>query len=214
MKRMFSSFFMLLITVFTYAQAYEGTVDYQRSQQPAAVIELPYAPDIVKAAMNDYLSKKGRSKGNDLRGFSTFRNTLPMPGDSVNADLYFKVERKSRKEKQNSIISLLLTTPKEGQTGTNNMHYLNMEEAKTYLNDLAPAIEAYNLELQIKDQNEAVIKEEAKYKKLADEGKDLEKKRLNIEKKIEENKQEQQKQMNEVENQKQKLAVKVSERKL
>ncbi|HSC36485.1 MAG TPA: hypothetical protein VLD19_01390 [Chitinophagaceae bacterium] len=213
MKRTISSFCMLFIAGMIYGQAQEGTVEYQKNQQPAAVIELAYTPDIVNAAMNDYLSKKGKSRGTDLKGFTTFRNTQLVQADSVNADLYFKVERKSRKEKEVSVVSLLLTAPKEGTGVPDNKHYLNMEDAKAYLNGLALAIEAYGLESQIKMQNEAVIKAESKYKSLADDGIDLQKKKESYEKKIEDNKRDQQAQLAEVENQKQKLAAWVNRRK-
>ena len=213
MKRTFLSLCMLFITGLIFGQAQEGRVEYQKSQLPAAVIELPYAPDIVSAALNDYLSKKGKSKGNDLKGFTTFRNTQLAQNDSANADLYFRVERKGKQDKETSIVSLLLTMPKEGEVTANKVHYLNMEQAKTYLNELVPAIEAYNLEMQIKDQNQAVIKAESKYKSLADDGADLEKKRVTIEKKIQDNKNEQQAQGTEVGNQKQKLMAWISQRK-
>lgn len=211
MKKISLSLTLLVFTTIVHAQASEGTVAYQKSQQPAAVIELPYSPDVVNAAMKDYLSKKGRSKGNDLKGFTTYRNTHLRPNDSANADLYFKVDRKSRQEKETSVISLLLTLPKEGTTG--NVHYLNMEQAKGYLNELAPAIEAYSLELLIKDQNEKVIKAESKYKDLSDETIDLEKKRMGIEKKLLENNYETKTQVTEVETQRQKLSSLVSQRK-
>lgn len=38
-----------------------------------------------------------------------------------------------------------------------------MEQAKTCLNELVHAIEAYNLEQQIKDQNAEVVRAEFKY---------------------------------------------------
>jgi hypothetical protein len=66
----------------------------------------------------------------------------------------------------------------------------------------------------IKDQNDAVTKSEAKYKSLVNEGDDLEKKRTAIEKKIADNKNDQRQQLKEIENQKQKLAEWVSQRKL
>ncbi|MFL5788763.1 MAG: hypothetical protein ACJ748_11965, partial [Flavisolibacter sp.] len=94
-----------------------------------------------------------------------------------------------------------------------NLHYLSMEDGKNYLNGLATAIEAYNLELTIKDQNDAVIKAEAKYKKLTNEGDDLDKKRADLDKKIADNKNDQMQQMKEVENQKQRLAQWVGQRK-
>jgi len=212
MKKTIPFFAILLISVFGYGQAYESAVQYQNKLQPAAVIELPYPPSVVDAAMSDYLSKKGKSRSNDIKEFITFRNTQPVQNDSVNADLYFKTEHKSKKEREVTVVSLLLM-PIEAQTNTGNLHYLTMDDAKDYLNGLATAIDAYNLELTIKDQNDAVIKAEAKYKSLANEGEDLENKRISIEKKIADNKNDQQQQLKELENQKQRLTQWVGQRK-
>ena len=212
MKKIILVVFVVSISVFSYAQAYEGGVEYEKKVQPAAVIELAYSPSVVNAAMNDYLSKKGKSRRDDIKGFSTFRNTEPVPGDSVNADLYFKTERKSRKEKEVTVVSLLVM-PTEQQANANNLHYLNMNDAKDYLNGLASAIDAFSLELTIKDQNHAVIIAEAKYKILTSEGGDLENKRTAIEKKIADNKNDQQQQLKEIGNQKQKLTQWIGQRK-
>jgi hypothetical protein len=212
MKKIILFLSILVISVLSYGQSHEGTVQYQKQLQPAAIIELPYPPSVVNAAMDDYLSKKGKSRGNDVKGFNTFRNMQPLQNDSVNADLYFKTERKSRKEKEVTVISLLVL-PNEQQTNAGNLHYLDMNDAKDYLNGLAIAIDAYNLELTIKDQNDAVIKAEAKYKSLTNEGEDLENKKTVIEKKIADNKNDQQKQLKEIENQKQKLTQLITERK-
>ncbi len=212
MKKTIPFFAILLISVFGYGQAYESAVQYQNKLQPAAVIELPYPPSVVNGAMSEYLSKKGKSRSNDIKGFITFRNTQPVQSDSVNADLYFKTEHKSKKEKEVTVVSLLLM-PIESQINTGNLHYLTMDDAKDYLNGLATAIDAYNLELTIKDQNDVIIKAEAKYKSLANEGEDLENKRTSIEKKIADNKNDQQQQLKEIENQKQKLTQWVGQRK-
>lgn len=205
--------FFLLLSIFSlgYGQAYESSVQYQNKAQPAAVIELPYPPSVVNAAMTDYLSKKGRSKANDIKGFTTFRNTQSVSVDSSNADLYFKTERKSRKENDVTVISLLVMP--NADTSTSNIHYLNMDNARTYLDDLAIAINAYDLELKIKEQNNAVIKAEAKYKSIASEGEDLEKRRTELDKKIADNKDNLQRQSIEIENQKQKLTQWVAQRK-
>jgi hypothetical protein len=212
MKKTILFFSILLVSLLCYGQAQEGTVEYQKRLQPAAVIELPYPPSVVDAAMNDYLSKKGKSRKDNVKGFSTFRNTDPVQSDSINADLYFKTERKSRKEKEVTVISLLVM-PAEEQNNTSNLHYLKMDDAKNYLNELASSISAYNLEQTIKDQNDAVIKAETKYKNLVSDGNDLENKRAAIEKKIADNKNDQQQQLKEIENQKQKLSQWVGQRK-
>jgi hypothetical protein len=212
MKKIILLLSILLVSVLVYGQAYEGAVQYEKGLQPAAVIELPYPPSVVNAAMDDYLSKKGKSRANDIKGFSTFRNTQPVQNDSVNADLYFKTERKSRKEKEVTLVSLLVL-PNAQQADAGNLHYLDMNDAKDYLNGLSLAIDTYNLKLTIKSQNDAVIKAEAKYRSLTNEGEDLENKRAAIEKKIANNKTDQQQQLKEIENQKQKLAQWVSQRK-
>jgi hypothetical protein len=178
--------------------------------QPAAVIELPYPEDVIAAALKDYLSRKGKSKVNDLKGFTTYRNTQPTQNGTENADLYFRIDRKSKQEKETSTVYLLLT-PIEGTTS--NLHSLNMEEAKTYLNELVTTIEGYNLEQKIKEQNKMIIDAEAKHKRLLNDGFNLERKRLELIQKISDNQLQQQAQGLEVQNQKQKLAEMVSRRK-
>lgn len=201
------------ITVSVYAQATEGTVRRQRTEQPAAIIELPYSSDIVKEALNDYLSKKGKSKGTDLKGFTTFRNTQSLTSGNDNADLYFKIEQKSRQDRGFTIVSLLLTKPTDEKGAATELNYLNMEQAKAYLNGLTPAIEAYNLELMIKEQNQVVIKSESTYKTQFNSGTELEQKRTELETRILENKTEQEKHLADVNTQKQKLTDLVNRRK-
>jgi hypothetical protein len=88
-----------------------------------------------------------------------------------------------------------------------------MQEAKDFLNELIPVMDAYNLELRIKDQNDLVSKEEKKYKNLVEDGNDLDKKRASIENKISDNKKDQMKQGSIVDQQKQNLASLVNQRK-
>lgn len=211
MKRTFILLCMLSASIVMYAQAREGSVVSQKKQQPAAILELPYPADLVNAALNDHLSKKGRSKSTDMKGFTTYRNTQPVQSDSVNADMYFKVERKSRQEKGSTIVSLLVNSPSVGTA--DSVRYFAMEQAKAYLNELVPAIDAYGLELAIKDQNELLVKAESKLRGLVSEGKDLEDKRTSIEKKIADNKAVQEFQVNEIEAQKRKLGDLVAQRK-
>ncbi|RYZ62472.1 MAG: hypothetical protein EOO14_02165 [Chitinophagaceae bacterium] len=213
MKKFFSAALLFLLAHAAIAQATESTVKVSRDLQPAAAIQLPYSPEVVSGALADYLSKKGRSKATDIKGFTTFRNLQASANTGENADLFFKVERKSRQEKGSTLLSLLLTAPKEGDVAGANLHYLTMEEAKAYLNNLVPAIEAYNLEQNIRQQNAVIIKAEARYKDLAADGVALDRKKLAIEKSITENQMALQSQEREVALQKQKLAGLVGQRK-
>ena len=168
MKRTFLLFPMLLLLGIVYGQAKDGIVVYKKTHQPAATISLPYEPEVITAAMDDHLSKKG-SKSNDVKGFKTFRNTQFVQGDSMNADLYFKVIRNNRSEIGASIIYLMVGMPNEAIATRNQETHFTREHAKEYLNKLMPVIEAYNLELLIKQQNETVIKEEERYNKLVED---------------------------------------------
>jgi hypothetical protein len=136
-----------------------------------------------------------------------------VQSDSVNADLYFKIERKSRKEKQLTVVSMLLTAP-DAASAPSNLHYMNMQEAKDYLNGLVQNIDRYDMDQKIKAQNQLLIKTETKFRNLVNDGQDLQKKKANIEKNIAENIQEQQVLAAEVDKQKQILDAMVAKRQL
>src|SRR6476620_5015337 len=99
MKKLLIAALTLLIAGFTYGQqqATEGRSEFQKTQQPAAVITLPYQDDVVEKAIADYMSRKG-IKGNSSNGYKLYRNYKLGTSDQP-SDLYFKVDRKSRSEK-------------------------------------------------------------------------------------------------------------------
>lgn len=178
------------------AQAYDGTVDYQKSKQPTAVIELPYPPGVVEDAIKDKLKRMGYT-GKESKGFITFKGVRDSAGKEM--DYVLKVERKSRKEKDESVIYLFGqgTAVDMSKSGLGS----DMDYFKTTLNNMQPDIEAYNLEVQIADQEETVKKAQKKYDNLQDDQKSLEKKLKKLQDDIEDNKKDQAKQKAEIENQ-------------
>jgi hypothetical protein len=212
MKRTFLLWPMLLLAGCVFGQAKDGIVVYKKTHQPAATISLPYEPEVVTAAMDGYLSKKGL-KSKDLKGFKTFRNTQFVQGDSMNADLYFKVTRNNRSQIEASIIYLMVGMPNENIEKRNQETHFTRQQAKEYLNNLVPVIEAYNLELLIIQQNETVIEEEKRYNSLVDDGADLNKRKTDNVQKLQRNQHDQDKQNEEVEKHKQALAYLISQRK-
>jgi len=203
---------LLLAVSFLFGQSNEGLVTYQKKQQPAAVISLPYSVELINMVMSDYLSKKG-SKASDIKGFKTYRNTRLMDNDSTSADLYFKIDPANTKDKVQSTVYLMVGVPNEDVANRNPGAQFNMEQAKNFLNNLIPVMESYKLEIQIRDQNDLVIREEKKSKSLTDDGLDLSKKKFDLDRKVEGNKQDQEKQNAEVEKQKQALALLINQRK-
>ena len=206
MKKILSTLVLLPCTLLLYGQAKVGTVGSLKDQKRAAVIEFPYSTGMVQAGMKDCLSKRGKLRAADQKGFTVFLNSLPIQPGNDNADLYFKVEKKD-KANDTSIVSLLLEAPKEKSDSGTAIHLFTMEGAIAYLDGLVPAIAAFDLEFRIKSLNEILVKAESRYDDLMKEGASLEKKKTDLEEKIRENKDLQQAQAEELLRQKQALAA-------
>jgi hypothetical protein len=202
MKKVFSFYIAFAATGMLYAQpqAAEGTIEFQKTQQPAAVIELPYAENVVEKAIADYMSRKG-SKGSDSKGFKTFRSYRLRDSQDFTSDLYFKIDRKSRKEKETTIVSLVVGKSGEDIKTRSAPDNNSIDGAKDLLNDMVSSIDAYNLEVQIQDQDDAVKKAQKKFDGLADDRKDYEKKIKNLQDKVEQNKKDQERQSDEIKKQ-------------
>ncbi len=201
MKRVLLLILILFSTFSLIAQdPVEGKVEFQKKDQPAAIIELPYPPDVVENAIKEYLNKKG-VKGNSTRGVQLYKGTKLNDLDSDNSDLYFKVERKSRKERDASIVYLFVTKENESPANRVPGDTYGLEGAKSFLRNMLPSVEAHNLEVEISGQEEAVKKAEKKHDNLIDDGKDLEKRLKKLQDNIEENKKDVEKQKQEIENQ-------------
>jgi hypothetical protein len=189
---LFALFF--LIPAQAQYNATEAPIEYHKGDKVAAVIELPYPSDVVEDAIKDFLSKKG-VKDSKYKGFSIFRSTRMYDSDLNVNDLHFKVERKSRKEKDVSVIYLLVGRPGENIGLRTKDDRYKVDDGKGFLNNMVPSIEAYNLEVDIKNLDETVRKSEKKMKNLQEEQKELEKK-------LETNRKEQEKQIEEISKQK------------
>lgn len=186
--------------------ASEGEVEYAKGKKLAAVIEVPYPPATVQQAIKDYMAKKG-VKGGSSKDFDIFRSLPLKDGDPELNDLHFKVERKSRREKNVSIVHLLVGRPGENVSLRTPGDRHKLEDAKNYLTGLVPVVEAHNLELDIAKQQDLLNKAEKKLNELQDNGKELEGK-LNT------NKTDQQKQFDEVTKQKTILEAMMGRRKV
>lgn len=173
-------------------QAYESKTDYQKTQQAAAAIDLPYSTDLVEDAIKGYMAKKGNS-GSGQKGFTVYRGGRLDSTDATMNDLYFKVDRRGR-DKNSSTVTLLVAKPSEDPATrplTDSSSYLTMDKAKMFLNNLVPSIEAANLDMQIKGQEKTANKSQKKYNGLQNDQSGLEKKLRNAQADLDRNKQDQ-----------------------
>lgn len=185
------------LTSWAQAPATEGKIELDKGQKVAAVIEVPYDEEVVSAAIRDFMSKKGL-RSDKSKGFMVFRGAKVNDQDVEVADLYFKIDRKSRREKNESMVYLVVGRPGEnvGLRTSDDRH--QVENGKELLNSMVTSIQASGLEAAIAQQEELVRKEEKRLKNLEEDQSDLEKRIKNLEEKVEENKQDQRKQADEL----------------
>jgi hypothetical protein len=185
MKKMIFSAIILFATISAFAQARTATADYNKTMQPAVEIEIPFEEKTVIKSLVEKIEKKGY-KGKENNGYMVFKGvTMPELGAGT-YDLYFKAERKSRKEKNITILTMLSSSGYEKfLSETENAELYN--KMKDFLNAQTDNATAYDLELQIKEQQDATDKSAKKYTNSVEDGQDLVKKKEKLEKEIAEN---------------------------
>ena len=194
----------LLMTLISFGQSYEATIQYDKKKQQAIAIDFVYQPQAVENAIVQKLAKMGykakEEKGilNRDKGFLVYKNIFITDIMSDRMDYLIKVERKSRKEADESIMYLVMM--KDDKNALGIMDASDVGRAKSFLNNLLPEVEAADLELQIIAQQEVVAKAEKKLR-------DLKEEQTSLERKIADNKTNQDNTQKDIESQKQALGV-------
>ena len=219
MKRIYTTIgIVLLFSVAAFSQAYEGNVEYNKKKQQAIQIDFSYSQEAVENAIVQKIEKMGykakAEKGmfNKDKGFIVFKNAFVTDISDNSMDYIIKVDRKSRKEKDETTLYLIMN--KGDVNALTEMDAMAVGKAKSFLNNLLPEIEEADLELQIKAQDETVVKAEKKYKNLQDDQQSLEKKIKGLQSDLEKNIKDQENQQKEIENQKTALELLRGKRKV
>lgn len=173
------------------AQAYEGTIEFKKKKNSAFIIEYPFPPESVENAIDLKMAKLG-NKGRDEKGlfngdkgFTTYSHVLLTDASDEVMDYIIKVDRKSKKEDDKSIVYMIMM-----KDDVNQMSVLDATangKAKSFLNNFDEDIAAAHLELKIKSQEDAVAKAEKKCRKLLDDQVDMEAKIKKLKDSLEEN---------------------------
>jgi hypothetical protein len=210
MKRILIVLFLIAAAKISWAQSYEGTIEYQKKDQKAMVIEFPYAPSVVEDAIVDKMEKMGYKK-KESKGFLVYKSATISDISSEAADYMIKVERKSRKERDESVVYLVMSRGDENiMTRSDALINSNM---KTFLNGMTPGIEALNLEREIQAQEAVVKKAEKKLKDMKDDQESMEKKIKKLQDDLKDNAKDQEKQQKEIDDQKKILEAMIGKRK-
>jgi hypothetical protein len=211
MKYIATLVFFFAFTAAALAQSATTTVEYQKINRQGVVNELPFSEKTVRNAINGKMEQLGY-KGKDSKGFTVYKGVKLAELGNDSYDLYFMADKKSRRDKENSSLTLMVSKGYDNFVADSSDATL-MNNAKTYMNNIKDMVAAYDLEQQIMAQEDAIKKADKKYNNLVDDGVSLEKKRRNIEKDIEDNKKDQANQQTELEKQKQILETLRGQRK-
>ncbi|MEO6230778.1 MAG: hypothetical protein ABJB11_03810 [Ferruginibacter sp.] len=196
MKRLSILFITVLFYCSATAQAHLVTTDYQKTKQSAIEMELPYAEKIVGDAIEDKMEKMGfKSKSN--KGYMVYKGVRIAELGAGTYDLYFKTDRKSRKEKDMTIVTMMMSEGPDRFVSDPTV----LTSAKNFLDSQVVMVEAYDLEVQVTEQDNSVKKADKKMSSLVSDLDDLQKKKAKIEKDIEENLKNQENQKKEIETQ-------------
>jgi len=213
MKKYFLPLVLLCaLTSQLFAQSYAGNIKYNKVDQPALVLQLPYEEDIAEDFILDNLKKTGydvETKGklfwkkNKLDGFYIFKGVM-LSGANTPLDMYFKVDQQSKKSKNASTVYLL--SSRGGETFISSSDSFAYEASKKFLNNFVSESAAYKLNLDV-DAQEKVIKDaEKQLTKLIEDEKDMEKKIEQLQRDIKKNKDDQVNQQQTIETERKKLA--------
>lgn len=186
------------------AQVYEGTAEYDKKKMPAFIAEFNYPAAAVESAIVKRFAKLGyrprEEKGllNKDKGFKIFAGSIMPDITEGQADFLLKVDSRSRKGAEDAVLTLVIT--QGGEALGRSVSESRAEKVKDYLRGLNPDVVAESLELDIKAQEEAIVKSEKKLESLKKDQADLERK-------LESNKQTQRATENEIKAKKEGLDV-------
>lgn len=175
---------------FSQSGATLGKINYQKGEKQAAIIELPYRPEIVEGALKNKL-QTALVKEARLKGMQVFKGARLTSTDGEVVDMYFRVDRRGGKEAQQSVVYLVLGRPNENIALRAPDDTYRLDDARDFLNELPPLVAAYDLDVKIAEQDDLIKKSEKTMKGLADDQKIYEKRIKDLEDKLAQNRKDQ-----------------------
>jgi len=161
-----------------FAQSRLVTAEYQKNNQPGVQNEIPFNEKTVDKSIDDQLLKLGY-RGSDTKGYKTFKGVRIIELGPDMYDIYLKTERKSRNEKDVTIVTMLISSGYEKFIGdTTNAQII--ENAKIFLQNMVTKVAAFDLEQQITVQDNIEKKSAKKLANIVDDGISLQKKKTKI----------------------------------
>lgn len=218
MKYVFTLLVSLCFSAFSFAQSpMQTTAEYNGQKYPCYIIEYSLPPDDAENVIKNKLKAQGYNAVKS-KGFLVYRNVRIQELDATEPqDVLFKVERKSRKESDKSLVTMI--TAKAGEIPEDKVKGAKIvadihssDNSIDFLNSFQSSVDlqAYNLSVQA--QTDEVAKAEKKMESLQKEQTKLEKKIKDLQDDLAVNKKDQEKQADEIARQKALLQDKIAQK--
>jgi hypothetical protein len=211
MKQVLGIILLFCSVLVSNAQTALTTTTFNKLPQTAVQYNLAFSDEAVENGLANRLGAYGKPK--KIKEYLVYRNVNIPEISSTPVTLYFNVERKSKRDNNNSVLTLMLSNEfdkfysKEADSTLFN-------NALQYMNGFEAPVAAASLELNIQAQDENAQKSDKKLKKLRDEAISLEKDKVRLEEKIAQRKKDIEKEVIELAKQKELLDGLIKQRKI
>ena len=185
MKYLISSLFFSILALVAFAQPTTGTTEYGKVPQSSVIYELPFNEDIVLAAMQEKMNSYKVSP-KKVKGFYVYRAIVVPEISSRPVNLYFSVDKKSKKDNNNSMLTLLIANENDifMQSATDVDFF---RRGKDFLASFETDVNASQHNFDVATQEKEVDKVAKKVKHLENEQDDLKKKIKKMEEQLSKN---------------------------
>ncbi len=213
MRKLFFFITSLFLATIAFSQSSATLVKYNKASKPALMLMLPYTEEIAEGAIVQKLREIGynpESKGslfwkkNTIDGYYVFKGVALRDLNGQTVDLYFKVDQKSRKEKGQSYIYMMVSKGDE-QFISSETEPLIYNSSAEFLNRFSEYGATYKMDVDIQNQDERLQQAQKKYTGLRDDEADFVKKIADLEQKLKNNREQQDTQLKVIEEEKRKL---------
>ncbi|MBX3240159.1 MAG: hypothetical protein KIT80_03115 [Chitinophagaceae bacterium] len=180
-------------------QVTEGVVEFNKVKRTVKQMEINHEPEIVEKSIISRMAKSGY-KPSTSKGWMIFKGVNDPEISDTPCDLHVKVERKSRKEKDVSLVHFFISKPDDHTTAVAMAGPMLTTEG--FHGKIKEHSQSHQLEKDILQQEDATKKAQKKYDDLVKDQASLEKKIRDLQSDLESNIQKQESQLKELENQK------------
>jgi hypothetical protein len=203
---------LLFVSMYAVQAQNFGELEWQKKKIPAVLIEVPQTESATEAAILQKWKQLGYT-GKQTKGVYELKGIKLMDISPDVIDVYLKVERKSRREKDASVVYFIVSRGYENYVKvTDNAEFV--KRIKDYTLNFAPWASAEALEREIAAQEEKLKSAEKNVSDLISEADSLQKKLAKLQQDIEDNKSNIEKKRQEVESERKVLELLKEKRKV